>query len=148
MHRLRDAAEMAQRTAAAIGVPTKQVLVASTGVIGARLPMPRIRRGIRAAADELERSGLRDAAEAIRALVEHGADVNARDAFSNRTPLMFASHRGALEATRALVFADADLTATTAVKDYVEIVAANSAEQAQHAAASATPGFVPKDVAR
>ena len=74
-----------------------------------------------------------DAAEAIVALVEHGADVNARDAFLNRTPLMFASYRGALEATRALVYADADLAATTNVKDYVEIVAANSAEQAQRA---------------
>jgi glutamate N-acetyltransferase/amino-acid N-acetyltransferase len=63
---LRDAAEMAQCAAAAIGVPAWQVLVASTGVIGARLPMPRIRRGIRAAADDLEHSGLRDAAEAIR----------------------------------------------------------------------------------
>ena len=74
-----------------------------------------------------------DAADAIRALVEHGADVNARDSFSSRTPLMFASHRGAVEATRALVFADADLAATTDVKDYVEIVKANSAEQAQRA---------------
>jgi glutamate N-acetyltransferase/amino-acid N-acetyltransferase len=63
---LRDAAEMSQRAAAAIGVPAGQVLVASTGVIGARLPMPRIRRGIRAAVDGLEPSGLRDAAEAIR----------------------------------------------------------------------------------
>jgi glutamate N-acetyltransferase/amino-acid N-acetyltransferase len=63
---LRDAAEMAQRAATAIGVPAEQVLVASTGVIGARLPMPRIRRGIRAAAAGLEPSGLRDAAEAIR----------------------------------------------------------------------------------
>jgi glutamate N-acetyltransferase/amino-acid N-acetyltransferase len=63
---LRDAEEMAQRAAAAIDVPAEQVLVASTGVIGARLPMPRIRRGIRAAANALEPSGLRDAAEAIR----------------------------------------------------------------------------------
>ena len=63
---LRDAAEMAQCAATAIGVPAGQVLVASTGVIGARLPMPRIRRGIRAAANGLEESGLRDAAEAIR----------------------------------------------------------------------------------
>lgn len=63
---LRDAAEMAQRAASAIGVPAAQVLVASTGVIGSRLPMPRIRRGIRAAANRLEESGLRDAAEAIR----------------------------------------------------------------------------------
>jgi glutamate N-acetyltransferase/amino-acid N-acetyltransferase len=57
---------MAQRAAAAIGVPAAQVLVASTGVIGSRLPMPRIRRGIRAAADGLQASGLREAAEAIR----------------------------------------------------------------------------------
>jgi glutamate N-acetyltransferase/amino-acid N-acetyltransferase len=63
---LRDAAEMAQRAAAAIGVPAAQVLVASTGMIGSRLPMSRIRRGIRAAANGLEASGLREAAEAIR----------------------------------------------------------------------------------
>lgn len=63
---LRDAAAMAQCAATAIGVPAEQVLVASTGVIGSRLPMPRIRRGIRAAADGLEQGGLRDAAEAIR----------------------------------------------------------------------------------
>jgi glutamate N-acetyltransferase/amino-acid N-acetyltransferase len=62
----RDASEMAQRAAAAIGVTAKQVLVASTGVIGARLPMPRIRRGIRAAAEALGQGGLGDAAEAIR----------------------------------------------------------------------------------
>ncbi len=63
---LRDAAEMAQRAGSAIGVPAEQVLVASTGVIGSRLPMPRIRQGIRAAAAGLEESGLREAAEAIR----------------------------------------------------------------------------------
>ena len=51
---LRDAAEMAQRAGSAIGVPAEQVLVASTGVIGSRLPMPRIRQGIRAAAAGLE----------------------------------------------------------------------------------------------
>jgi glutamate N-acetyltransferase/amino-acid N-acetyltransferase len=61
----RDASEMAQRAAAALGVTAKQVLVASTGVIGARLPMPRIRRGIRAAAEALGQGGLGDAAEAI-----------------------------------------------------------------------------------
>jgi glutamate N-acetyltransferase/amino-acid N-acetyltransferase len=44
---LRDAAEMAQRAGSAIGVPAEQVLVASTGVIGSRLPMPRIRQAWR-----------------------------------------------------------------------------------------------------
>ncbi len=63
---LRDANEMAQRAAKAIGAPPEQVLVASTGVIGERLPMPRIRGGIRAAAAELDANGLGLAAEAIR----------------------------------------------------------------------------------
>jgi glutamate N-acetyltransferase/amino-acid N-acetyltransferase len=43
---LADAAEMARRTAGNIGVLPEQVLVASTGVIGQRLPMELIRAGI------------------------------------------------------------------------------------------------------
>jgi len=61
-----DANEMAERAAKAIGAPPGQVLVASTGVIGERLPMPRIRRGIQAAAAALDANGLLQAAEAIR----------------------------------------------------------------------------------
>ena len=72
-----------------------------------------------------------DAAEAILALIEHGAEVDARDTFSNRTPLMFAAYRGAVEATEALVRADADVSATTAVKDYVEISRAASTDRAR-----------------
>jgi len=62
----RDAAEMASRTAAAIGATPNQVLVASTGVIGEPLPMPSIRRGIKSAASKLVDDGLDRAAEAIR----------------------------------------------------------------------------------
>ncbi len=72
-----------------------------------------------------------DAAEVIRALIEHGAEVDARDSFSSRTPLMFATHRGAVEATRELVRADADLSATTLVKDYVEISEAANTDRAR-----------------
>jgi len=43
---LADAAEMAALTAKALGVDAEEVLVASTGVIGQRLPMERIREGI------------------------------------------------------------------------------------------------------
>ena len=43
---LADAAEMASLTAKAIGVDPEEVLVASTGVIGQRLPMERIREGL------------------------------------------------------------------------------------------------------
>ncbi len=45
----RDAAEMAQHVATAVGCPVDQVLVCSTGVIGQKLPMPKVRAGIDAA---------------------------------------------------------------------------------------------------
>lgn len=59
-----DAREMAERTAAALGVAPEEVLVASTGVIGVPLPMDAVRRGIPLAAASLSRSG-EEAAEAI-----------------------------------------------------------------------------------
>ena len=62
----RDAAEMARCAARAVGAQPAEFLVASTGVIGEPLPMARIRRGIRAAAQEASERGLRRAAEAIR----------------------------------------------------------------------------------
>lgn len=74
-----------------------------------------------------------DDAEAVNALIEHGADVDARDSFSSRTPLMFASVRNAVASVQALVAGGADLSATTAVKNYVEIAEANTAERDQRA---------------
>ncbi len=62
----RDAAEMSRRAALAVGAAPAEMLVASTGVIGQRLPMLRIRRGIASAAAALSASGLANAAEAIR----------------------------------------------------------------------------------
>ncbi len=48
-----DALEMCQRVASAIGCPLEQVLVCSTGVIGVKLPMDKVRAGIDAAVKEL-----------------------------------------------------------------------------------------------
>jgi len=62
---LADAAQMAQETAAALGCPPDQVLVASTGVIGVALKMDRVVSGIRAAAGRLSRQGGGEAARAI-----------------------------------------------------------------------------------
>src|SRR5687768_1906140 len=62
---LRDAREMAARTAAALGCAASEVLVASTGVIGTPLPMDKVRAGIDAAAAKLAREGGADAARAI-----------------------------------------------------------------------------------
>jgi glutamate N-acetyltransferase/amino-acid N-acetyltransferase len=61
----RDAAEMARRTAKALGIEPRDVLVASTGVIGEPLPMDCVRRGIGDAANRADAGGLARAAEAI-----------------------------------------------------------------------------------
>lgn len=62
---LDDAREMARLTAAALSCPPGEVLVASTGVIGVRLPIDRVRAGIAEAARRLSREHGTDAACAI-----------------------------------------------------------------------------------
>ncbi len=54
---MRDALEMASLTAEALKLAEKDVLVASTGVIGHAMPMDQIRDGIRRAADSLAPDG-------------------------------------------------------------------------------------------
>jgi glutamate N-acetyltransferase/amino-acid N-acetyltransferase len=61
----RDAAAMAAAAARAIGAAERELLVASTGVIGQPLPMAKIRRGIAEAAGALAGDGFADAARAI-----------------------------------------------------------------------------------
>jgi len=55
-HGLRDARRMARLTAKLLKLRPNTVAVASTGVIGSRLPMRRIENGIKAAASELSNS--------------------------------------------------------------------------------------------
>ena len=62
---IEHAAAMARETAAALGCPPEEVLVASTGVIGVKLDMEKVSRGIRTAAQALSPSGGGDAARAI-----------------------------------------------------------------------------------
>ncbi|RMG19858.1 MAG: bifunctional glutamate N-acetyltransferase/amino-acid acetyltransferase ArgJ [Deltaproteobacteria bacterium] len=63
---LRDARAMVRLTARALGVDAREVLVASTGVIGAPLPMAAIQRGLPHGAQALTETGLPAFAEAIR----------------------------------------------------------------------------------
>jgi glutamate N-acetyltransferase/amino-acid N-acetyltransferase len=53
---LRDAREMCRQVSKSVGCPVEQVLVASTGVIGRRMAMDKIRRGIAAALKGLGRT--------------------------------------------------------------------------------------------
>jgi glutamate N-acetyltransferase / amino-acid N-acetyltransferase len=62
---LADARATAARTAALLGIEPEQVIVLSTGVIGAPLPMDRLLPGLDAAAAALSDDGGADAAEAI-----------------------------------------------------------------------------------
>jgi glutamate N-acetyltransferase / amino-acid N-acetyltransferase len=62
---MRDARTMAAVTAGALGCEAQDVLVASTGVIGVALPMPKVEPGIRAAVSRLARDTGGDAARAI-----------------------------------------------------------------------------------
>jgi glutamate N-acetyltransferase/amino-acid N-acetyltransferase len=63
-----DARTMAETVATGLSVPTEQVLVASTGVIGMRLPMQRVTSGIEQTVTRLSRGEEADrrAADAIR----------------------------------------------------------------------------------
>ena len=62
---MEHAEAMAARTAAAVGCDPLDVLVASTGVIGVKLEMAKIGRGIKSAAAALATAGGADAARAI-----------------------------------------------------------------------------------
>jgi len=62
---IRDAAEMAAITARALNIPEELVLVSSTGVIGQKMPMDKVRAGIQNAVKELGPAGGTAAAEAI-----------------------------------------------------------------------------------
>jgi glutamate N-acetyltransferase/amino-acid N-acetyltransferase len=62
---LRDAGEMAEITARALGIPTGLVYVSSTGIIGKPLPMQVIRKAIPEAVKSLSPHALREAASAI-----------------------------------------------------------------------------------
>jgi len=60
-----DALAMGAATAAAIGIPEEHVLVASTGVIGQKMPMDKVLPGILKAAGDMSAVGGTMAAEAI-----------------------------------------------------------------------------------
>lgn len=62
---MRDALDMAAVAAVALGIPADEVLVASTGVIGKKMPMDKVLPGVRAAAGQVSPDGGHLAAQAI-----------------------------------------------------------------------------------
>ena len=77
---LADATATAEHAAAALGLAPEQVLVLSTGVIGAPLPLDRVLAGVDAAAAALSPDGGADAAEAILTTDTHAKQAVFRSA--------------------------------------------------------------------
>jgi len=89
---LRDARKMARLTARLLKLRTVDVAVASTGLIGSRLPMQKIETGIRAAVEELSNSreaGL-NAAKAIMTTDTTPKEIAIRVDLEDGTPVTIA----------------------------------------------------------
>jgi len=92
---LADARETAALTARALGCRPSEVVVASTGVIGTRLPMDKLRAGIAAAAARLDRNAGGDAARAILTTDTRPKEARVTFATGGRTLSVGAMAKGA-----------------------------------------------------
>jgi glutamate N-acetyltransferase / amino-acid N-acetyltransferase len=128
---LEDAREMARLVAAAVGGPETDVVVASTGVIGTRLPMSRIRSGIAEAARRLSRAGGGDAAGAILTTDTHPKETAVELAVGGGTCTVGGMAKGAgmiaphMATMLAFFTTDAAVEATLLRRALVEAVGAS-----------------------
>ena len=90
-----DAREMAVVTAQAVGCLPPEVVVASTGVIGTRLPMKELRSGIARAADRLSREAGAEAARAILTTDTRPKEAQVRFSLGGETLTVGAMAKGA-----------------------------------------------------
>jgi glutamate N-acetyltransferase/amino-acid N-acetyltransferase len=88
---IEDACAMQRLAAEALGIEAEEVAVASTGVIGERLPMDRISAGIRAAAGELGGAGF---AESILTTDTRVKEAMARVEIEGRTVTVGGTAKG------------------------------------------------------
>lgn len=91
----RDAETMAAVVESALDIPGGQALVASTGLIGEYLPMEKIERGIRAAAEDLNPGGNTDAAKAIMTTDTYPKELAAEMEIGGRVVRVGAMAKGA-----------------------------------------------------
>jgi glutamate N-acetyltransferase / amino-acid N-acetyltransferase len=92
---LADAREMASLTARALGGEGREVLVCSTGVIGVRLPMEKLRAGIPRAAQALARENGAAAARAIMTTDQYPKESLADFAAGGKTARVGGMGKGA-----------------------------------------------------
>ena len=92
---LADARETAVVAGLALGCPVEEVVVASTGVIGVRLPMEKVRAGIVEATARLSTGGGADAAQAIMTTDTRPKEVAVEFRVGNATAVVGGMAKGA-----------------------------------------------------
>ena len=91
----RDAVAMSRWAAEALGIEQESILIASTGVVGERLPLARIRRSIPALMHSLRPDGLIEAAEAIRTTDRFAKFLSRQSVIGGRKISLFGMAKGA-----------------------------------------------------
>jgi glutamate N-acetyltransferase/amino-acid N-acetyltransferase len=115
-----DARRMLAVTGAALAIPTPHVLVASTGVIGQRLPMARVEQGIHAACAGLAADGFAAFAHAILTTDRRAKLARRRVTLGGRRITLLGCTKGAgmiapnMATTLTFVVTDAPLLASAA----------------------------------
>lgn len=89
-----DASCMAEITAEFIGCEKEQVLLASTGVIGYRLPMEKIKSGLKAAYSKLSENSFPDAVSAIMTTDTFEKEASVKIALSGKPVTIYGMAKG------------------------------------------------------
>lgn len=123
-----DAVNMAKKVSQLLKIDEENVLVCSTGVIGAPLPMEKVLKGIEAAAENLSTEGGYQAAEAIMTTDIFLKGVTAKFVIEGKIVTMtgFAKGSGMIHPNMAtmlsFVLTDANITKTALNKAFKETV--------------------------
>ncbi len=122
-----DARDVAAGVAARLGAATEDVVVTSTGVIGHRYPMPRVRTGMAAIPDDLDGDDATALATAMMTTDGHPKVAESDIAFSRATVVGVAKGVGMIEPDMAthisLLFTDAEIASDDLDRVFRSVVA-------------------------
>ncbi|MBP7217274.1 MAG: bifunctional glutamate N-acetyltransferase/amino-acid acetyltransferase ArgJ [Candidatus Omnitrophica bacterium] len=112
----KDALEIASCVAKALSIAQESVLVASTGIIGKRLPVSKIKHAIQPLARQLSKQGVTQAAKAILTTDTFSKEITVQCAIGGRTITLCGIAKGAgmiapnMATMLCFIFTDATIT--------------------------------------